>query len=215
MPSFGQPAAKFLAEFASDERGGRLELAGVRGREPVMGSGRERVAADPVEEAYQRGHADGVAEQRSRGEAQLAELAADFDLRLEAERQAYAHALADGLANAIRDGLSTIHASLSLAAAQALAPLLSSALGQFAIIELAEELAGMIGRDDALVIELAGPQPLIDRLMVALAERCPDVADRIDARISAAAELRVSMRDDIIETRFQDWVARVSEAGGS
>lgn len=165
-----------------------------------------------VQEAYQKGLAAGRALEREAAEAQSAELAVDFDRRLEESRGAFSTALAESLAVELRTGIDAASARISAHVATALVPFLREGLTQAAITSFVKELGDMIDTTGSLAIEVACPRDIVDPLRERLAEAMAArgaPAGSIRCLPGDTTDIRVTLDDTVIETRLADWLSRL------
>jgi hypothetical protein len=208
-----RPIHHFLKEFESGEAPFQPPLP-----KPTPVPTVEAVAPAPdmlatrLQASYQQGVAAGRALEREAAEAQAAELAVDFERRLEDARSTFSAALADTLAAELRAGIEAASVRLSSHVATALMPFLRDGLTRAAIESFVKELGDMIDTTAGLSVEVACPkeiiEPLRERLGEAMAARgAPPGSVRCIS--GDAADIRVTLNETVIETRLADWLSRL------
>jgi hypothetical protein len=208
-----RPIQHFLKEFDSGEAPFQPPLP-----EPAPAPAVKTVTpaldalAHRLQESYQQGVAAGRLLEREAAEAQAAELAVDFERRLEDVRSAFSAALADALAAELRAGIASASARLSSHVATALVPFLRDGLTRAAIDSFVKELGDMVDTTEGLSVEVACPKEIIEllreRLGEAMAARgAPPGSVRCIP--GDAADIRVALNEAVIETRLADWLARL------
>lgn len=211
----GQPLHRFLEEFAGDETHASAIVRSMRPR--VV----ERIAApDPLtlklQEAYELGRKDGEAAARSAMASDRAALVADCEHKIETVKSVFAENIADGTARELREGLAQAGVSMAEHVATILLPLLRDRLTELAIRAFANDLRCMA--EDALstVVELSGPDELVERLLLHFdrepAWRTGLTGPEIRLVTSSHPELRVVMDRSVLETRLAEWLERIEEA---
>ncbi|MFN3744309.1 MAG: hypothetical protein ACK4TL_06355 [Hyphomicrobiaceae bacterium] len=208
-----RPIHHFLKEFDSGEAPFQPPLP-----EPMPAPAVKAVTpaldtlAQRLQESYQQGVTAGRALEREAAEAQAAELAVDFERRLEDARSTFSAALADALAAELRAGIESARARLSSHVATVLVPFLRDGLTRAAIDSFVKELGNMIDTTEGLSVEVACPKEIIEllreRLGEAMAARgAPPGSVRCIP--GDAADIRVTLNETVIETRLADWLARL------
>lgn len=211
-----RPLHHFLKEFGSTELDSDeppFQPPMPKPPAPVIDTGpAPDVIASRLQEAYQQGVEAGRAIEREAAEAQSAELAVDFDRRLEEVRRTFSQGLVDGLLDELRAGLETARLTVSSHVATALVPMLREGLTRAAIASFVDELGGMITTAEGLAIEVACPRTLAEPLRQALGEA---MAKRgappgsVRCIPGDGAEIRVTLNETVIETRLADWQSRL------
>ncbi len=210
-----RPIHHFLKEFGSAEVPFQPPLpkpAAVVPVEAGPASPAPDVLAIRVQEAYQQGLAAGRALEREAAEAQSAELAVDFDRRLDDARTDFAGALAETLTTELRAGIEAASARISANVAVALAPFLREGLTQAAIASFVKELGDMVDTTGGLAVEVACPRDIADALRERLAEamvRRGAPAGSVRCVPGDTADIRVTLDETVIETRLSDWLSRL------
>ena len=165
-----------------------------------------------LEESYQQGVTAGRSLESEATEAQAAELAVDFDRRLEDVRSTFSTALADSLAVELRAGIEAASARISSHVATALIPFLREGLARTAITDFVKELSDMIDTAEALSVEVTCPEeivePLRERLAEAMAERGapPGCVRCIPGK---STDISVTLNETVLQTRLADWLTRL------
>lgn len=211
-----RPIQHFLKEFGSGETNFQPPLAKLVSAATAEAAAPSTPAPDmlaiKVEEAYQKGLAAGRALEREAMEAQAAELAVDFERRLEGVRGTFSAALADNLAAELRTGIEAASMRLSSHVATALLPFLRDGITQAAITSFVRELGGMIDTTEGFSVEVACPKDIVDlvreRLAEAMAARgAPPGSVRCVP--GNTADIRVTLNETVIETRLAEWLTRL------
>lgn len=171
---------------------------------------------DPVEiqiqDAYQQGLEAGRAFEREQAETQAAELAIDFDRRLDEARKTFSEKLAESLADEFRAGLEAARLSISGHVATILMPLLRNGLTQSAIQTFVAELDSMIESAEGVTVEVVCPRALMEPVRAALGEamaRRGAPPGTVRCILGESAEVRVAINDTVLETRLADWLSRL------
>jgi hypothetical protein len=165
-----------------------------------------------LEESYQQGVTAGRAIASEATEAQAAELAVDFDRRIEEVRNTFSTALADSLAVELRAGIEAASTRISSHVATALIPFLREGLARAAITDFVKELSDMIDTAEGLSVEVTCPQeiaePLRERLAEAMAARGapPGCVRCIPGK---STDISVTLNETVIQTRLAEWLTRL------
>ncbi len=165
-----------------------------------------------VQEAYQQGIAAGRALEREAAEAQSAELAVDFDRRLDDARAEFSGTLAETLVAELRAGIEAASGRLAANAATALVPFLRDGLTRAAIASFVKELGDMIDTTEGLMVEVVCPREFVDPLRERLAEamaRRGAPAGSVRCVPGDTGDIRVTLNETVIETRLADWLSRL------
>lgn len=213
----GQPAYRVLEEFETDTPPVPRSLAGLKTRTVEVRRPPDATALR-IQEAYAQGHADGELSERAIADARIAELTADFELRLAEERSRLAGTLADRIVESLRAGLEGARQRLATDLAAVLVPVLRRTISESAILELVDEVARILERDEAIVIDMWGDQRFTDLVCEGIAARIGGgeeaVLQRIRRHPSSGPEITVAYGDAVIETRLAEWLRHIEEARG-
>jgi hypothetical protein len=211
----GKPLHRFLEEFASDEAHSSAIVRSLRPR--VV----ERIAApDPLtlklQEAYDLGRTDGETSARSAIASDQAALVADCERKIETVKSVFTGTIADDIARELREGLAEAGGSIAEKVAAILLPLLRDRLTELAIRSFADDLRCMAEDTLSSVIELSGPDELVERLLLHFdrepAWRAGRAGPEIRLVTSSHPELRVVMDRSVLQTRLAEWLERIEEA---
>lgn len=165
-----------------------------------------------LQESYQQGVTAGRTLASEATEAQAAELAVDFDRRLEDVRSTFSTALADSLAVELRAGIEAASARISSHVATALVPFLREGIARAAITDFVKELSDMIDTAEGLSIDVTCPEeivePLRERLAEAMAARGapPGCVRCIPGK---STDISVTLNETVLQTRIADWLTRL------
>jgi hypothetical protein len=209
-----QPAHKFLQEFPIDERDWP---------QPVVLRLRPRETAEPpqlsvnsarIGEAYAKGYEEGRSSARAEADAEIAELTATFELRIEETKRIFSQDVASKLGHDLQKRLDEIHATLEEQVVAALVPTLRHALSESSIRETAAALRELANDGEAIVIELTGPDELIEQVWQHFRELDQGRSGEPVVRFNPAegTEIRASVNGTLIESRLGDWVRKIEEA---
>jgi hypothetical protein len=213
-----RPIQHFLREFASGEPTAPspppLQKAAPPAAKPAPAAPAppSDAMAGRLQEAYERGVAAGRAQERQGIEAQSAELAIDFERRLEEAKSRFSKLLAERLAGELRTGIDAARSAISTHAATALVPILRASLTQAAIASFTSELGDMVELTEAMTIDVQCPRELLEPVREALGEAmgkrgAPPGSVRCVP--GDTAEVRVKINDTVIETRLAGWLSRL------
>lgn len=165
--------------------------------------------AEEIERRVAEAVATARAEERADAEWQLTEALTEQANALRAEqegaRRAWVEEQSDRIASAIGDQFSALSQQLGTAAARALRPFLVERLVDRSIDDLAACVTRLLTDSAAPVLGVTGPADLLERL----AEKLGDHAAGITFRPDAKADIVVTAGETLIETRIQEWVARL------
>ncbi|MCT8267826.1 hypothetical protein NYQ83_11135 [Afifella sp. JA880] len=138
----------------------------------------------------------------------MEEIRASFAAELEEKRAGWVAEEAEKIAESIGNAFSELDASLSEAVAAILVPLVGAAIAQKAVAELSDMIIDMRSREDEPVLEVVGPEDLLEAVKTRLGE----MASGIGFRVGGGPDVRVTAGPTIIETQLQAWRERVSLA---
>jgi hypothetical protein len=211
-----RPIRHFLTEFSS---GAETPSSTAPVRSPGPGSAqRHEAAAGPdalasrLADSFQQGVAAGRAQERQEYETQAAELSIDCERRLGELRSRLSKALADQLTEEIRAGIERARSTISTRLATALVPLLRASLTHAAIESFVAELGDLVDLTDGAVIEVACPRELVEPVRAAIGEAMSQrglAPGSVRCIPEDRDELRVAVRDSIVETRLAEWLSRL------
>lgn len=165
--------------------------------------------AEEIERRVAEAVATARAEERADAEWQLTEALTEQANMLRAEHEAarkvWVEEESDRIASAIEDQFGAIGQRLGTAAARALRPFLVERLVDRSIDDLASSITRLLTDSSAPISAITGPADLLERL----AERLGDQGTGIAFRPNAKADIVVTAGETLIETRLQEWVARL------
>lgn len=165
--------------------------------------------AEEIERRVTEAVATARAEERADAEWQLTEALTEQANSLRAEQEAarkvWVEEQSEQIAGAIREQMGALSQQLGIAAARALRPFLVERLVDRSIEDLSGCITRLLTDNSTPVLGITGPADLLERL----AERLGDHAAGITFRPDAKADIVVTAGETLIETRLQDWVARL------
>lgn len=164
--------------------------------------------AKALAEAESRGVRSGLATAREEHEAAQAEMQAEFERRLAAEREAWTRSEGDRIAGELTLAIAELTRTISDRTADLLVPLIGEGLARRATADLAETVRTLLARSQAPLIRISGPQDLLAALRAALG---PD-ALRAEMAVDKEAGLRLVAGDTTIETQLDLWKTRLDKA---
>ncbi|MCB1503820.1 MAG: hypothetical protein KDJ47_02495 [Hyphomicrobiaceae bacterium] len=214
----GLPAFHILEEFESDAAPAPKPLLGLKPRQVATSRLPDTVALR-VQEAYAQGYADAEMSERTIAETRVAELTADFDMRLEDERSRLTGELADRLVGRLQDGLEQIQMRLASEIASTLLPILRRSLVESAILDLVDEVSRLLETPGSTLIDIWGDPRFIEVVHDGIQARlgageAPSI-QQIRCHPTDASEITVALGDAVIRTRLSEWLSRIEEACGS
>lgn len=212
-----QPAHKFLQEFVIDEaEWPQPVVLELKPREAAAAQQAQASQASArIGEAYAKGFEEGRSIARSEAETELAQLTAGFELRIEEIKATFSKELAKKLGLDLQRRLEEIHATLEEQVAAALLPTLRHALSEQSIRELAATLRELAGDGEAIVVELTGPDDLVEQVWQRFRELDQGRSTGepvVRFNPAESTEIRASVNGTIIESRLEDWVRKIEEA---
>lgn len=145
-------------------------------------------------------------ELQSEFDARLAQARADFEVRLEDERQKWTEGEAQALAQKLTQALNEALESLRVDVSRVLTPFVSRRLSALILDDLVTTVRAGLANESAPAVEISGPPDFVGKLGAALAHEGVAMtrreSDGIDATITFDATT--------IETRLGEWVARIA-----
>jgi len=164
----------------------------------------ETPAVNPLDDAYQRGYAAGLAE----GEAKLAEERVRAAIKLGQERAKWSDqqaTIADGFGAACRE----LEDNIGGAVARILQPFLADAVRAKAVTALVQQISALTGHSPVPVFRVSGPSDLLGLVKAEL-----DAAGRtgIEYQPADVIEIRVVADHTVIETQIAAWTERLRDA---
>ena len=197
------PLARFLVDFGidADYRADGLHQ-GMRAEAAVIANANVRIA-----ESRDRGYAEGRAAAEAEFAAKLDLQQKDFEQQLATARQSWATSEGTVLSEAFVHALQDLEARLATTIARILRPFLETEVRHAAVAELATTIKTILARDQAIRIEISGPDDLLDVLRSRL-------ADKVTATFttSQGCDVRVVIGQTTLETQLAAWIAAMEEA---
>ena len=163
-----------------------------------------------LEEAYQRGLREGRESARVEAEETSRQRQADLAKAASDERDAFRADECAALAEKISLGLKTIETLIAESVARILKPYLIDAHSKQVLGALHETLTRMFSSPISDIIEISGPEGLVDPLRKALAP----YSIRCDFKITQAIDVKVKIRQTLIESQLKRWIDHVSAVQG-
>ena len=165
--------------------------------------------AEEIERRVAEAVATVRAEERADAEWQLTEALAEQARSLRAEhdaaRKAWVEEQSDRIVTMIDARFTELGERLGVAAARALRPFLVERLVDRSIVDLASCIERIMTDGISPPLEVTGPADLLDRL----AEKLGGHAAAISFHPGDQADIAVTAGETLIETRLQEWVARL------
>jgi hypothetical protein len=174
-----------------------------------LGFSQAEETAKKIDEACARVREDVQAEADERLQRMLSEQAAVFTEKLDAERKAWVEEQATALSSALVTAIDGLETRIAETAAKVLKPFLVERSRDRALAELADCVVSILADPAHPVLAISGPQDLLDSLSTALGADAGSISFRPDA----SADIRVIAGETILETRIQEWVARLDRSG--
>lgn len=214
----GQPLRNFLEEFGTDDA--HADASSRRHWAPQGMS--HPIAPDPIDarinEAYSKGLESGREEGRKLAAAEASAIVDGALREADAARSSFSETVASTLADDVQRQLETMHGAFVVRVTDALLPVLSHALQERAVIELAEELRRQSLDQEAVYIEISGPRDLVDRVWQIYAQQRGDNGERqlppVHLEYGTTTEVRIRCNERLVESRIMEWIGRITEAVG-
>lgn len=209
-----QPAHKFLQEFPLDDADWpQAPVLQLKPREPIESQQAAQVSAR-VSEAYAKGLEEGRAIARAEAETEIAQLTAGFELRIEEIKATFSKEVARKLGHDLQQRLEEIHTTLEEQVVAALLPILRRNVLERSVRDAASALRGIAGDSEAIVVELSGPDDLVEQVMQYFREQDQGRSGEPVVRLipGDTTEVRASVNGTLIETRLEDWISKIEEA---
>ncbi|MDA9496958.1 hypothetical protein [Bradyrhizobium sp. CCBAU 11357] len=165
----------------------------------------EAPPVNPLDDAYRRGQAAGLAE----GEAKLAEERVRSAIRLGEERAKWSDQQAVAIVSGFEAACREIETNIASSVARILLPFLTDAVRDKAIGSLVEQIAALTGNSSVPAFKVTGPSELLDLVKTQL-----EASRRTGIAYEAAEtlEVRVVADQTVIETQITAWSERLEEA---
>lgn len=206
----GYPVHKFLEDFDDDERALSNIVRSLRPKAEAAAS--ERAIQRRIDEAYARGLEEGRAEAEAQRSTELAILREDCENRLEQSKVVFCDNLTDRLTSELRRQIDNVHASIDQQLVSALLPVLRHVLTEATVKELAHGLNDILAEQDAITVELRGPQELVDRITDTLnrMNEMPQTNSKLKCVPDETSALSIIANDTVIEARLMSWIQRIA-----
>jgi len=133
-----------------------------------------------------------------------------FEEQLAAARREWTEVQAERLIAQVASTCEVLEARIAAAAARALRPFVLEKVREQAVRDMRASIAKLLVNTENPVIEVSGPQDLLD----ALAQSMADTAVSLSMRPDASCELRAVAGDTMLETQMQEWASRLAEPAG-
>ena len=214
-----QPAHRFLQEFAIDEDNPNASIVlpirpRSHGDTPAISS----PDVSQIEDAYARGYAEGQSATQSKLEAQIAELTASCEARISEVERTFSRDVSEMLGRESRQQLARIHALLEEQVLNVLVPVLRRTLSELSIREIAAGMRTLANDGSAVVIELSGPQEIVERVWQSYQELEPGNASDAEPVVrftpGDALEVECRVNGTLIQSRLGEWINKIDEAIG-
>jgi hypothetical protein len=211
-----QPAHKFLQEFPIDgSEWSNPVVLQLRPRETAEQPQQGAVMTARIREAHARGYEEGRSSARAEAEAEIAQLTAAFELRIEEIKTLFSKDVAQSLSHDLQRRLDEIHTTLEEQVVAALVPTLRHALAERSIRETAAALRELARDGEAIVIELTGPDDLVEQVWQHFRDLDQGRSSGepvVRFNQAETTEIRASVNGTLIESRLEDWVKQIEEA---
>jgi hypothetical protein len=214
-----RPIHHFLKEFASgEEMASAPPPSQVPVKKPQSAAPAAATAPPPdmmasrLQDSYQQGVAAGRAQERQLIETETLELSIDFERRLEDSKRKFSKALAEQLADEVRNGIERARLSISTHVAAALVPFMRAGVTQAAVASFVAELSDMVELTEGVAIDVTCPREVAEPLREALGDamgRRGAPPGSVRCIPGDVAEIRVKINDTVIETRLAEWLSRL------
>jgi hypothetical protein len=212
----GQPVYRFLEEFACDDGSQAPVVVNLRPR-TIEQAPSDRIA-ERLHEAHARGREDGEAAVRERMQREIDATRVECERQIALIKSAYGADLTQALVHELKAGLDEIGGVISDDIASVLMPVLVGRLTEDSVKQLAREIKSLVETEQAISIEVSGPDELLERLLAHLAadfEARPEGSGPAIKRVPGTqTELRVVHDRSAIETRLGEWLDIVKKAVG-
>lgn len=163
---------------------------------------------DRLGEAEAKGFEEGRAAAQEEWSRKLDEQRAYYEKQLSLERVTWANREADRLTEQLTTAVQEMETRIADAAAELLKPFLTGAMHQRAIDDLIKAIGTILIKDEAITLEIAGPEDLLQLLREKLSGK--NIALLFTP--AEGPEVRVVAGQTVLETQLAAWVAKVEEA---
>lgn len=202
------PIAQYLNQF-----GKAAPTHGERLRDNVVAKPRILSTSADIEgriqEAFERGRREGLANGRAECEASLAAERRDRDERELAERRAWQAEELAAFANKIDGAIGGLRDELAGSVARVLKPFLIEERVKQATQALTESLSRILSRDAPAALKITGPEALLGALRTRLASH----AARIEYVADDGVDVTVETQHTIVKSQLQAWIDHLAAIG--
>ncbi len=147
---------------------------------------------------------------RAEFEAQRSADLVEHERQMAERERLFAENTADALSARLSAGLGEINDAVGRHVARIMVRFLEHAVRQRSVNELSETVAALLADGGAARLTVSGPADLVDRLRAsAIPAKMP-----VNAIVSEAADVTVTIDDTVIETRIAAWVEQAIAAVG-
>jgi hypothetical protein len=160
-----------------------------------------------IEEARTRGVEEGRAAVLAEMHAKLDEMQRFYEQQRDLERCTWAAREAAQFAAQLAEGLDAIEAAIAESTANILKPFLKGEIHRQAITSLCAALDVIVKQDQALAIEVSGPEDILQLLRERLSSTNATAVFTPDDTV----EVRVRVGQTILETQLAAWMAKLEE----
>lgn len=212
----GRPAYVVLEEFAVEDQPVPIIVSARRSRTKTADE--QDPTAALVKEAYERGLADGEAAARTVADQRIFQMELDCETRIATIRDELSKDLVERILDGLNGGIESARRKLASQIADVLLPVMRRSITESTIFALAEELASVIQSDDALHVQLKGPDNIINVVFEALSARLgkeSSLLARLTMVPTGDTEMRIEYNTTVIESRLMEWLERLEEARGT
>jgi flagellar biosynthesis/type III secretory pathway protein FliH len=207
MRSF--PASKFIADLARPKEEKPAENEAQQRAQPLQLNAVQdkNTAEQRIAQARAQGYAEGQAAAMSQYQALLQEERDYYEKQLAVERLTWVSREADKLTEQLSEGLSALETRIADILADLLRPLLIDAARRRALGDLLQAIDTVLLKDQAVQLEISGPEDLQEVLREKLSGR------NLSIRFipGEGPEVRVIAGHTVLETQLAAWVSKVEE----
>ena len=176
--------------------------------EPAFPPNTPRQPPPDLDGIFESGRQAGLTEARAEALRERADLRAETEAALAAERLRWADDVALPFSSKLDGALSDLGETLSDSVGRLLRPFLATEMRDAACRALMEQISPLLAGADGALIRVGGPPPLLAALRVAFPR-----GKMVDFVETDAVEVTIVSRDTVIETRLAEWAARLEGRG--
>jgi hypothetical protein len=199
------PASRFIADL------GPKKPAAQPAPEPSKLFNKHETKTNPLEriaEVEAKAFEEGKAAAQEEWSRKLDEQRAYYEKQLSIERLTWASREADRLTEQLSTAVQEVGTRIADTAAELLKPFLTTVGHQRAIGDLVKAIETILMKDEAITLEIAGPEDLLQLLR----EKLSGKNMALLFTPAEGPEVRVVAGQTILETQLGAWVAKVEEA---